>query len=94
LFFPSAPRTLTHPPSILYPQRTGKHDAWNAAAGGAAAGAALGVRLGRTRTAVAASLALAAVAAAVEAGGRHVVADPARVRARMHAPLPPLPSED
>jgi hypothetical protein len=79
-------RTPPPPP----PPLPGQHDAWNAAAGGAAAGAALGVRLGRTRTAVAAAVALAAVAAAVEAGGRRIVADPDRLRARMHAPLPPL----
>jgi hypothetical protein len=42
---------------------------------------------------VAAAVALAGVAAAVEAGGRHVVADPAAMRARMHARLPPLREE-
>lgn len=67
----------------------GTRDAWNGFLGGAAAGAALGVRLPSAGATVGASLALGVAAAAVDVGGRSIVADRGALRAKVSAYPPP-----
>lgn len=81
------------PQHPLFSPSPGKHDAWNGFLGGAAAGTALGVRLPSAGATVGAALALGVAAAAVDVGGRSLVADRDALRSKVSAYPPPAASE-